>query len=234
MSQIALIKSALNTPVATLMPLVDLAETLTDLISGLYQYCGQTIQKEDLRIQVDTLITEIQENFSYYKIDEVKIALKNGVRNKYGDYFGLNPKTYGGWLKAYKMDPDRIEAKQKEEDPLLSKAVTDQEYRKQLDTSYTHWVKTGEILDYGNLLCKWLIKKKYIKWDKTHWEELVKAASASEESRLQKEKLKHKDRFDKIGVNRINELIDEIPRSVPKEAARLLVQEFFIKLKEHD
>lgn len=232
MSQVLLIKSALNTPVASLMPPLDLAKQLTDIISEIYQYCGQSVDENTLYFQVGEVREMLAVNFEHLKIGEIKVAFKNGVNSKYGEWKGLNPKAYLYWLNAYKHDADRMEAKRESQQNLPAKSLTDEDYKKQLDVCYTHWVKTGEVLDYGNALCKWLLRKKYIKWDKTHWEKLVKAATISEESRLQKEKLKHKDRLDKIGVNRINDLIDEIPRSVPKEAARLLVQEFFIKLKE--
>lgn len=82
------------------------------LIAHLYLLRGQTPVQEDLRFQAAELEQELRNSYSWLSLEEVRIALDNGVKKKYGDYFGLNVITYLDWIKAYSESEARRKAQE--------------------------------------------------------------------------------------------------------------------------
>ena len=95
-------------------------------------------------------------------------------------------------------------------------------------------MRTGEIWDYGNILYQWLIDKKYIKLKPDEWDEWLRKAKTAQENQLIAEKQKRKDRLDKLGVQQIDVKLAEIPLTAEHEAKRMILEEFFIRLRDND
>lgn len=81
------------------------------LISSLCALKGQVMNDEDIVIIANALRTDLKERYGGLTMEEVDIALNNGVRGDYGDYYGLNLITFLGWIKAYSMSNARLDAK---------------------------------------------------------------------------------------------------------------------------
>ena len=90
--------------------LKDTTEALKVVIGRIYIHAGQYLDKKDLQIIANLLNTDILRDFRYLTMQEVQIAMENGVRDKYGAYFGLNLVTFNRWLTKYMESSKRIEA----------------------------------------------------------------------------------------------------------------------------
>ncbi|RAJ00445.1 hypothetical protein LX64_04151 [Chitinophaga skermanii] len=74
---------------------------LIDAMTMAYSIAGQKADASQLAIQCGELIERILEEVPRLTVDEVKIALRNGVYDSYGDYFGLNLKTFMFFIRSY-------------------------------------------------------------------------------------------------------------------------------------
>ncbi len=103
-------------------------------------------QEQELIIQ--NVMNDINDDFIDLTLQEVTIAFKNGVRKKYGEYYGLSVATFYHWLTCYVKETKITANKQlafikKEEDPLT------EEYKNQTKSI---WVK--KITDCYELFLK--------------------------------------------------------------------------------
>lgn len=90
--------------------LKDATEALKVIIGRIYIHAGQYLSDEDLPIVANLLNTDILRDFRYLTIQEVQLAMENGVREQYGAYYGLNLVTFNRWLTKYMESSKRIEA----------------------------------------------------------------------------------------------------------------------------
>lgn len=63
-----------------------------------------------LQFQSETLFKELRGRYKDLTLDELKEAFKMGIRNEFGQYFGLCAKTYNLFIKSYYERPERAEA----------------------------------------------------------------------------------------------------------------------------
>lgn len=83
---------------------------LVVLLGYVHLLRGQKPDTEELVFQASELERELKINYSYLTLEEVRIALENGVKKRYGDYYGLNVVSYIEWLDAYKRSDSRRKA----------------------------------------------------------------------------------------------------------------------------
>ena len=83
---------------------------LVVLIGYIHLLRGQKPDTDELVFQASELERELKDNYSYLTLEEVRFALENGVKKRYGDYFGLNVVSYIEWLDAYKKSDIRRKA----------------------------------------------------------------------------------------------------------------------------
>ena len=92
-------------------------ESLTDIVDILgrtFAKVGQVKLPEEVAILAVALNRLILERHKNLTIQEVSIAMENGVLEDYGEYFGLNIQTFNNWLKAYTKSDQRFNAKKTE------------------------------------------------------------------------------------------------------------------------
>lgn len=72
------------------------------LIVEIGQYSGMEVKKEDAKIAAKFYLRDLETDFAD-KIDttEVRKVFYAGVRGQFGDYYGLNAKTFYKWTNAY-------------------------------------------------------------------------------------------------------------------------------------
>jgi len=109
------------------------------------QYMGLkgSITEHDLNTAVNFSTADIEHQYPYLRINELQVAVNNGVRGEYGDNFGLNAATFNKWIKNYIQttrpellqpysesikrhnqelnDAKRIEAEKKQQDEMKSR-----------------------------------------------------------------------------------------------------------------
>lgn len=83
------------------------SQEIVGMLTQTYFTAGQKIELPDLIALAGALFVEVQTYFPFLKIGELRIALQAGVRGSYGEYFGLNIKTFHGWIRAYQVSEIR-------------------------------------------------------------------------------------------------------------------------------
>lgn len=75
---------------------------ISDLIVEVGQYCGMKIEAKDAEIAAQFYLRDLETDFAD-KIDttEVRKVFYAGVRGQFGEYYGLNAKTFYKWTNAY-------------------------------------------------------------------------------------------------------------------------------------
>lgn len=148
---------ALKTKVAYLLPEPELKSVILDNINYAIAYISYKKTAEEKVFEVTELAKEIQTSFKTLRIDEIKVAFKNGLNNEYGDFFGLNVKTYVQWIKSYLSSEKRhLSLKNEHIMQLPEKIITKEEkekiFNEALEFSKAHFKKYGIILDQGNAI----------------------------------------------------------------------------------
>ena len=95
---------AFKSPKISMLPPYEIGNKLKDALTKAYYHLGYKAPdvEEFIKLQIylaDFLTTEkIYQNVG---IDEIVIAIKRGADRQYGEFFGMNPATITGWIKAY-------------------------------------------------------------------------------------------------------------------------------------
>lgn len=78
-----------------------LVKNVTSLIFKAAQYCGQVMTMEDAALHAGYYCQDLATYFPGIDTVEVKNIFERGVRDEYGDYYGLNARTFYRWTQAY-------------------------------------------------------------------------------------------------------------------------------------
>lgn len=103
------LQAALLPKVKDLEPLNVVNELIT-IITTTYTIAGQKPDESTLAIFADEFYTRVKEKYPAATIEEIRNALRAGVYGEYGDFFGLNPKTFFGFVNSYMHTAERITA----------------------------------------------------------------------------------------------------------------------------
>ena len=63
--------------------------------------------KGDINQLAAKLTSDLYESYSFLRLEELSICFELGVKEEFGDYVGLNYRTFCKWLKGYKMSDFR-------------------------------------------------------------------------------------------------------------------------------
>lgn len=93
------------------LPEINIQAELLDDIQHASMYCGYTLHSnnQELKGFMTLLNQELNENFPKCKIDEVRQAIKNGIRGEYGAFVGLSVKNVCSWVTEYINSEKRLE-----------------------------------------------------------------------------------------------------------------------------
>ena len=129
---------------------------LSSSITRCYALAGVSKYSEnDITLISITLAKDIFREYSNYTMEEINFCFDNGVKGKYGDYYGVNIRVLLYWLEKYKTSDIRQQVRkriQEEEqqkalsaDNRLSSADQDLQYAREAFRRY----KNGENLERG-------------------------------------------------------------------------------------
>lgn len=71
------------------------------------QTCGQNMVKPDFEVLITMLKEDLEKDYPYLDWTEVQRAFHNGVRKRYGDFFGINVTTFCTWIDDYLLSQER-------------------------------------------------------------------------------------------------------------------------------
>lgn len=102
--------AALNSPKFLDKKKEEGVQLLADLISKATFTAGQKMAAKDLTMNSFAMWDEIKQYFPLIRAEEISLAFSNGVRGEYGEFYGLNIKTFYSWIKCYQMSENRAKA----------------------------------------------------------------------------------------------------------------------------
>lgn len=80
---------------------VECHNSLVDILTLAIWETGFAMNEIDQKSLITYMIDEIESNYDNLTLEEIKIALKRGVRGKYGDVFGANVRMFCSWIDKY-------------------------------------------------------------------------------------------------------------------------------------
>ena len=85
---------------------------MIDLLLETYVLLGfKTPVKEDVSVLAAKLVSDIYENCGFLRLEEISICFELGAQEQFGDYIGLNYRTFHKWLKVIKQIEQEKELK---------------------------------------------------------------------------------------------------------------------------
>lgn len=107
---------------------------MIDLLSETYVLLGfKTPTKEEVYVLAAKLVSDIYENCSFLRLEEISICFELGAQEQFGDYVGLNYRTFHKWLKAYKTSDlrYRVIKQMEQEKEVKALPAVSREYNEQ-------------------------------------------------------------------------------------------------------
>lgn len=108
---------------------------LLELMQKAHVLCSQKFDEKACLIQIIELQPEIKNYFAFLTLQEIEIYFKRGIAGAYGEWFGLNFKTYIGWINAGRSGAERqaaieaIEKGKKELEPKPKELTLEEKYK---------------------------------------------------------------------------------------------------------
>lgn len=120
---------------------------LADIISKIQFEAGQMMSEKDKFLNAELMHDEIKTNFSFIRTEEIRLAFANGVRGEYGEFYGLNIKTFYSWLKNYQTSEKRrlelAKLKTEKEEPVVDKSEARRIYWQKIAKDIQKFKETG-------------------------------------------------------------------------------------------
>jgi hypothetical protein len=206
---------------------------------------GIGMEEGEQEVFISLCIDEVINDFSYLTIEDIRIAVKKGVRLDYGKFYGLNITTLNFWLKEY------VNSTKKDAMKLLPQIKPKDEFKglndEQQKIIYKRWLESwidlfekyheGEnitISDAGNVFYKYCIKNKIT--PPLTVSEMLTLENKAKSFIIENGKKQARSPYQIKEVNIImeainkNKLNDDIELKIVSEAKRLAIFTFFDKL----
>lgn len=131
----------------------------------------ETMPKPDQKVFISMCVEEVKNDFSYLTIEDIRLAIKKGIRLEYGKFYGLSIATINHWLKEYVNTTKKTAMKSlsllspEEEKISLNDEQKKVMYKRWLDSWIDLFEKYHEgenivVSDVGNVFYKYCIKNK--------------------------------------------------------------------------
>ena len=117
-------RMAFQTPRITDVPPKELTEFVTNQIIQCYIMVGyQTYNEKDISVLAAKLCSDLRESYSFLRCGELVICFELGAKGEYGDFSGVNLRTFCKWLKGYKTSDLRYRVIKQIEQEKAMKAL---------------------------------------------------------------------------------------------------------------
>lgn len=81
------------------------------VVKSIHSFVNQTIMDKGVNLETEEInyiktrvVDDIMKEFSSLSIEDIKLAFYYGVRGQFGEYYGINPISFFGWMKYYKNE----------------------------------------------------------------------------------------------------------------------------------
>lgn len=89
----------------------DACQQIVDILSKLHFEAGQGTEEKKLMLTAIALHDEIKTYFPFLRMEELRLALSNGIRGEYGEFRGgINIVSFNAWIRGYQHSEARKEA----------------------------------------------------------------------------------------------------------------------------
>lgn len=119
---------------------------VSQLLRQTYVMVGfQTPDENDLAIITAKLTSDLFESYRYLTFGEVSLCFELGAKGEYGEFMGLNMRTFSRWLKTYKTSDFRyrlvVERNRKQQAalPPVSEAYNREREEQMLQNVYRYY-----------------------------------------------------------------------------------------------
>lgn len=103
-------------------------------------------KKEDVALLTTKLAADLQESYPSLTLHEIALCFELGAKGEYGDFMGLNMRTFTRWLKSYQTSEmrykavvEREQAKARSALPPVSEAYKEERERAFLHSVFEHY-----------------------------------------------------------------------------------------------
>jgi hypothetical protein len=221
----------------------DFGSAINILIANTHLNCG--IKQDEMAVDktIDELIRDLRKCFSTITMEEIQLAFSKGWKKEYGDFFGLNNKTYFEWVSAHMYEVNRAnvrkamqDAKEKEVNkPELTEKEKEAIIHEGALKCFRAFFETKIITDYGNITYDYLSKIGIIPFTA----EVKKKIMAECKARMIEEEKMKKTQQAYIGKHQgINDEIKKLEEGkstrLISESKREALKQYFIQLIEMD
>lgn len=146
---------------------------LVGVITRVHVIAGQAVDKNTLEFMAAELKKDLYSRFKGLTLKEVELALTNGVKGDYGEYYGLNIRSFNKFLNAYTFSEERgraIEAGRNRIDSskqITAKGSITKEENERISIenaiyTFVEYKQTRECFDPGNCVYDFLDKRSLI------------------------------------------------------------------------
>lgn len=113
------------------LPRETLIDRLSGILSGTYILVGfQLPAISDITLLTAKLATDLLESYAFLSVEEVELCLELGARGQYGDFAGLNLRTFHRWLRIYKTSEARYRLVTRRETARVALPATTPGYKR--------------------------------------------------------------------------------------------------------
>lgn len=143
------------------------------VVKSIHTFVNQTIMDKGVGLEPEEInyiktrvVDDIMKEFSNLSLDDIRLAMYYGVRGEFGEYFGINPISFYGWLKHYKSEilpkvyqqVSPLLLKDKPESPVIDQKQIDRELANTIELVYWNLCLDGtyNFNDIGNIHYKFL------------------------------------------------------------------------------
>jgi hypothetical protein len=209
----------------------EVEDALKDALRYAVADSGFKMHEDDAKYLQIELLKLISHKYHYLRLQEIKIAFRNGVQKKYGEFMGLSLATFSQFLNFYVSSSERVEAIKSITIPverqIEEKPFNIVEYGEWL---YQQFLEKGEIYDITNAYYYYLTEQGKINLSIEEKHMLIMEA----EHNLIAEK--QKVITDLASFKECDKLIQQIEQGKKKDliksrAMRLALKNYFITLK---
>lgn len=143
---------------------------------------GVNMEKDDINYIKKRVTDDIMKDFKGLSLEDVQLAFYYGVRGEFGEYYGINPITFYGWLKSYKnvLLPSVLKEvlpllpKMEEKEVEIDKKEFDITMLNNLCAYYSKLISGSayDLFDIGNIYFSFMNRMEMINLSEEEWIEI--------------------------------------------------------------
>lgn len=99
----SLAEQRFKSPSLVQMPEKQFKSIVLNLMTQIYFKCGKQVTDEELALTAQGFIDELSEK-RHLTVFEIEKALNDGYKNEYGEFYGLNVRTFITWVNYYEKN----------------------------------------------------------------------------------------------------------------------------------